>query len=175
MPICKEPQPEKPNLSTYVPTGSSIYLDKVLNNPALPTYVIKAAKILKTDMYLPAGDYFMQLDDVEVLELCAVVNSIITADFQEFTFLSKSGEMDLYYLTLLAMLLLRGEGIIEVHPNELPPALDGLFVLIAVEELYRSGKVEVFRENFTIAATGLEKPIARHILPKDNNEKPTGT
>lgn len=172
MPICKEPQPEKHNPSKYNPTGDMVYLDKVLANPALPTYILKAAKELTYSVYMTTGEYFDKLDDVEVLELKLAVDGIITEDFITFKYLTPQSKLDMYHLTLLTMLLLRGEGVIEVHANEIREPLAGLFTLIRIEDLYRSGKLEVFRDNFTITDIYETRPIARSIPEKGNDEKP---
>ncbi len=175
MPICQEPQPEKHDPSVYVPTGAMVYLDKILANPKLPTYVLKAAKELTYSRYMTTGEYFDKLDDVEVLELNLAVDGISTEDFVNFKYIVPQAEFDLYHLTLLTMLLLRGEGIVETHAHELKDPLASLFTLIKLEDLYRSGKVEVFRDNFTIAEILQTRPIGRALPEKGNDEKPNGT
>jgi len=146
----------------YTPQGYMVHLDTILaSQNKLPTYIIRAAKELRETSYLTAGDFFEKLEDVEVLHLAVLMNSLQMTKEGNFIFDSREVSENLYHLSLVCFLLALGEGSVEVTPELLQELLLNLFLLIAVENLYRRGKVEVFRENFSVIDSF--RPIARVI------------
>jgi hypothetical protein len=153
------------DISRYEPTGSMVQLHKIVEAKDLPTYIVRAAKDIKYGGYLPAGEFFEKLDDVEVLELACTMNNVYTNNFEQFDLPNNRAFKDLYHLSLLCFVLALGEGIVEVDEVILQEYLKALFVLIAVETMYREGKVEVFRENYSVVES--LKPIAKIIRQKE--------
>lgn len=146
----------------YQPQGYMIHLHKILeSNEDLPVCLVRAAKELREHGYLTAGDFFEKLDDVEVLLLAVMMDTINTQDFQLYHVDNEEAGRNLYHLSLICFVLALGEGVVELTPEFLHEAMQALFVLIAVENLYRRGKVVVFRENFSILEA--TRPVARVI------------
>jgi hypothetical protein len=142
--------------------GYMLYLDKIVEDGSdLPTYLVRAGKELQQCGYLTAGDFFERLDDVEVLHLTTLMNSVHTADFRLYSVDSEEAGKSLYHLSLVCFLLALGEGEVQITPEFLHESMKALFILIAVENLYREGKVLVFRENFTILES--KRPVAQVI------------
>lgn len=142
--------------------GYMLYLDKVTDDTNdLPPYIVRAGKELQESGYLTAGDFFERLDDVEVLHLTTLMNSVNTADFKLYNVDSEEAGRNLYHLSLVCFVLALGEGEVQITPEFLHESMKALFVLIAVENLYREGKVLVFRENFTILES--QRPVAQVI------------
>lgn len=150
--------------SRYEPTGSMVQLHKIIAAKDLPHYIVRAAKDIKYGGYLPAGEFFEKLDDVEVLELACTMNNVYTSNFEQFDLPNNRAFKDLYHLSLLCFVLALGEGIVEVDEVMLQEYLKALFVLIAVETMYREGTVGVFRENYSVVES--LKPIAKVIDKK---------
>lgn len=136
-----------------------ISIDKILQNKKLPNWVLKAAFEVKHSGFLPAGEYFEKLDDVEIYEMSNALEYINTANFQQFDVLSQQAQEDLESLCLLCFILALGEGEIEVDPDSLSSMLQYLFLLVSIESLHREGKVEVIREHYSLF--GGEKPVVR--------------
>lgn len=136
-----------------------ISIDKILSNKKLPNWVLKAAFEVKHSGFLPAGEYFSILDDVEIYEMSSALEYIHTANFQQFNILSQQAQEDLESLCLLCFILALGEGEIEVDPDCLSSMLQYLFLLVSIESLHREGKVEVIREHYSLF--GGEKPVVR--------------
>ena len=141
--------------------GYMVYLDKIIEGTDLPTCLVRAAKDLQESGYLTTGDFFEQLEDVEVLELTSLMNSVNTQDFHKYALESEEAGRNLYHLSLICFVLALGEGEVQITPSFLNEALKALFMLIIIENLYREGKVLVFRENFTILESN--RPIAQAI------------
>lgn len=144
-----------------VEQGYMVYLDKIIEGTELPSCLVRAAKDLQESGYLTTGDFFERLEDVEVLELTTLMNSVNTADFKLYSIQSEEAGRNLYHLSLICFVLALGEGEVQITPSFLHEAMKALFVLIAVENLYREGKVLVFRENFTILESN--RPVAQVI------------
>lgn len=136
-----------------------ISIDKILSNKKLPNWVLKAAFEVKHSGFLPAGEYFEKLDDVEIYEMVSALEYIHTANFQQFNVLSQQAEEDLSSLSLLCFILALGEGEIEVNPDSLSSMLQYLFLLVNIESMHREGKVEVIRENYSLF--GGDKPVVK--------------
>mgnify|MGYP006921291657 CR=1 FL=1 len=136
-----------------------ISIDKILNNKKLPNWVLKAAFEVKHSGFLPAGEYFEKLDDVEIYEMSSALEYIHTSNFEQFNVLSQQAQEDLESLCLLCFILALGEGEIEVDPDSLSGMLQYLFLLVSIESLHREGKVEVIREHYSLF--GGEKPVVR--------------
>lgn len=136
-----------------------ISIDKILTNKNLPNWVLKAAFEVKHSGFLPAGEYFEKLDDVEIYEMTSALEYIHTANFQQFNVLSQQAEEDLQSLSLLCFILALGEGEIEVDHESLSSMLQYLFLLVSIEGLHREGKVEVIREHYSLF--GGDKPVVR--------------
>lgn len=142
--------------------GYVLYLDKIVENASdLPPYLVRAGKELQESGYLTAGDFFERLDDVEVLHLTTLMNSVHTADFRVYSVDTEEAGRNLYHLSLVCFVLALGEGEVQITPEFLHESMKALFILIAVENLYREGKVLVFRENFTILES--KRPVAQVI------------
>ena len=144
-----------------VEQGYMVYLDKIAEGTDLPTCLVRAAKDLQESGYLTTGDFFERLEDVEVLELTSLMNSVNTQDFQKYALESEEAGRNLYHLSLICFVLALGEGEVQITPSFLNEALKALFMLIIIENLYREGKVLVFRENFTILESN--RPVAQAI------------
>lgn len=144
-----------------VEQGYMVYLDKIIEGADLPTCLVRAAKDLQESGYLTTGDFFERLEDVEVLELTSLMNSVNTKDFHKYALDSEEAGRNLYHLSLICFVLALGEGEVQITPSFLNEALKALFLLIIIENLYREGKVLVFRENFTILESN--RPIAQAI------------
>tara|TARA_R110000796_G_scaffold53385_5_gene125339 strand:+ start:193 stop:642 length:450 start_codon:yes stop_codon:yes gene_type:complete len=128
-------------------------LDKVLQNKILPNWVLKAAFEVRQNQFLPAGDYFEKLDDVEVYEIQSSLNYINTIDFEQFHVFSENSRQDLENLSLLCFILALGEGEVEMTTAGLSSMLEHLFLLVKLESAHRNGKVDVIRENYSIFPT----------------------
>jgi hypothetical protein len=136
-----------------------ISIDKILTDKKLPNWVLKAAFEVKHSGFLPAGEYFEKLDDVEIYEMTSALEYIHTANFEQFNVLSKQAEEDLQSLSLLCFILALGEGELEVNPDSLSSMLQYLFLLVNVEDMHRQGKVDIIRENYSLF--GGDKPVVR--------------
>jgi hypothetical protein len=156
----------------YKPEGYYLHLDKIVNATDLPTYLVRAGKELQESGYLTAGEFFEKLDDVEVLHLGVLMDSVHTVSLGTYKVDSDEAGKNLYHLSLLCFVLALGEGIVELDTNFIDGAMQALFVLIAVENMYRRGAVEVFRENFSIVESF--KPVAK-VIAGGKDEKPKGT
>jgi hypothetical protein len=150
--------------------GFAVDLEKIATaGDRLPTYLVRAAKELQESTFLTAGDFFERLEDVEVLHLAVLMNTIrSTQSSGEYMADTVEAQQFLYWLSLLCFILALGEGTVEMTPELLQECLMALFLLIAVENLYRRGKVEVFRENFSVLESF--KPIARDISGGSNED-----
>ncbi len=136
-----------------------ISIDKILADKKLPNWVLKAAFEVKHSGFLPAGEYFEKLDDVEIYEMSSALEYIHTANFEQFNILSEQAEQDLSSLSLLCFILALGEGEIEVNPDSLSSMLQYLFLLVNIESMHREGKLEVIREHYSLF--GGDKPVVR--------------
>ena len=136
-----------------------ISIDKVLENNKLPNWVLKAAFEVKHSGFLPAGEYFEKLDDVELHYMSTSLEYIHTSNFKQFEVLSEAALDDLQNLSLLCFILALGEGEIEVTNKSLSSMLEYLFLLVNVESMHREGKVEVIREHYSLF--GGDKPVVR--------------
>jgi hypothetical protein len=146
-------------LSEAVKNFRLISIDKILTNKKLPNWVLKAAFEVKHSGFLPAGEYFEKLDDVEIYEMASALEYIHTANFQQFNVLSQQAEEDLQSLSLLCFVLALGEGEIEVDAESLSSMLQYLFLLVNIETMHREGKVEVIREHYSLF--GGDKPVVK--------------
>jgi hypothetical protein len=146
-------------LSAAVKNFRLISIDKILTNKKLPNWVLKAAFEVKHSGFLPAGEYFEKLDDVEIYEMASALEYIHTANFQQFNVLSQQAEEDLQSLSLLCFVLALGEGEIEVDSDSLSSMLQYLFLLVNIESMHREGKVEVIREHYSLF--GGDKPVVK--------------
>lgn len=147
--------------TNYEPAGYYLHLEKIENAKDLPEYIVRAGKELRESNYLTAGEFFDKLDDVEVLHLATLMNSVTTIGTGIYKVDSEEAGKNLYHLSLLCFVLALGEGIVELDTEFVDNAMQALFTLIAVENMYRRGEVEIFRENFSIVESF--KPIARVI------------
>jgi hypothetical protein len=129
-----------------------ISVEKVLQNKKLPSWILKAAFELNVGGYLPTGEFFEKLDDEEVQHMRICAKNVSTENFKQFTVESFNAEKNLENLSLLCFLLALGEGDVEVTPDSLSDLLESLFLLISIEYLYRSGEVDVIRENYSICS-----------------------
>lgn len=136
-----------------------VSVEKILNNKKLPNWVLKAAFELKNAGFLPAGEYFEKLDDVEIYEMTSALEYIHTVNFHEFNVLNEQAKEDLESLCLLCFILALGEGELEVNPESLSSMLQYLFLLVSIENLHREGKLDIIRENYSLF--GGEKPVVR--------------
>lgn len=136
-----------------------ISIDKILTDKKLPNWVLKAAFEVKHSGFLPAGEYFEKLDDVELYEMKNAIESIHTVDFQQFNGFSEQSAEDMQNLSLLCFILALGEGEIEVDADSLSSMLQYLFLLINIEGMSREGKLEVIREHYSLF--GGDKPVVR--------------
>ena len=136
-----------------------ISIDKVLADKKLPNWILKAAFEVNHSGFLPAGEYFEKLDDVEVYEIKNSLEYINTANYKQFEVMSSQAEEDLQNLGLLCFILALGEGEVEVTSESLSSMIQYLFLLITIESLYREGKVEVIREHYSLF--GGDKPVVK--------------
>lgn len=143
-------------------------LNKISSDEKLPTFLRKAATEVQASGYLTAGDYFEKLEDVEVLQLAVMMNTVRPIDNSAYRTETPEAAIYLYLLSLLCYVLALGEGTVELDPSELNEALHSLFIVIAVENLYRRGEVQVFRENFSVLESF--RPIARVIKGKSDED-----
>ena len=146
-------------MNTAVKNFRLISIDKILTNKKLPNWVLKAAFEVKHSGFLPAGEYFEKLDDVEIYEMASALEYIHTANFQQFNVLSQQAEEDLQSLSLLCFVLALGEGEIEVDAESLSSMLQYLFLLVNIESMHREGKVEVIRDHYSLF--GGDKPVVK--------------
>lgn len=140
-------------------TFRCIQIDKVLADKKLPNWILKAAFEVKHSGFLPTGEYFKVLDDVEIYEINSGLEYINTVNFQQFEISSSQAAEDLQNLSLLCFILALGEGEIEVTADMLSNMLQYLFLIIKIESMYREGRVEVNRENYSLF--GGMKPVVR--------------
>jgi DUF4097 and DUF4098 domain-containing protein YvlB len=132
----------------------------VLADKKLPNWVLKAAFEVKHSGFLPTGEYFEKLDDVELLEIKNSLEYINTENYQQFEVMSEQAEVDLQNLTLLCFILALGEGDVEINAKSLSGMLQYLFLLVSIESSHREGKVDVHRENYSLY--GGNKPVVRN-------------
>ena len=150
------------------PEGYYLHLDKVVAAKDLPDCIVRAANELVENGYLTAGDFFEKLDDVEVLLLGVMVDSVKTDDFQTYKIDTEEAGRNLYQLSLLCFVLALGEGIVELDTEFIHEAMQALWTLIAIENMYRRGEVQVFRESFSVVESFY--PVAK-VLGGPNDEK----
>lgn len=139
-----------------------INVEKILKDKTLPNWVLKAAFELTRFQYLPTGDYFEKLDDVEVCEIKDSLNYIDTINAKYFSTQSKRAKEVLQNLSLLCLILALGEGEIETSAESLSSMLNYLRIIVTVESLHREGKVQAIRKNYSLFAGN--KPL---IDPKE--------
>lgn len=120
-------------------------LDKALSSKIIPSHIRKAAEMLSKDGWLPAGDYFAALSDVEVLELALAMQSAFNPAMR-----NSRSDNDLHNLSLLYFILAAGEGEVEMLESELISNINRLFMLISTEALHREGKADVYRKNYSV-------------------------
>ena len=135
-------------------------LEKILESKKLPNWLLKAAFEVKQSQYLPAGDYFEKLDDVEVYELKSALDYINTNNFEQFSLYSEQARKDLENLSLLCFILALGEGEPEMTSTGLSSMLEYMFMLVNIENAYREGKVDVIRKNYSLFT--INKPVVKH-------------
>jgi hypothetical protein len=140
-------------------------LGRVLENKKLPNWVLKAAFEVRQHQFLPAGDYFEKLDDVEVYEIQSSLNYINTIDYEQFQVFSDDSRQDLENLSLLCFILALGEGEVEMTTAGLSSMLEHLFLLVKLESAHRDGKIDVIRENYSIF------PINKSVIQKREGNK----
>lgn len=129
----------------------SLDLEKISTNQDLDRCVVKAAILLRTNGYLPSGEYFELLEDEEVESLSNKMNKVDTLDFKTFLSLKdESDEKNLIELIMLALLLAYGEGETIVTPELASSSLSLLKSLIIAESLARKGEINVFRLNYSV-------------------------
>lgn len=129
-----------------------INIEKILKDKTLPNWVLKAAFELTQFHYLPTGDYFEKLDDVEVYEIKDSLNYMDTINAQNFGMQSERAEEVLQNLSLLCLILALGEGEIEASAENLSSMINYLCIIVAAENLHRQGKVQVIRKNYSLFA-----------------------
>lgn len=142
-----------------LPTFKCIDINRVLLDKTLPNWILKAAFEVRHSGFLPAGEYFEKLDDVEIYEINAGLKFINTVNFEEFNVLSNQAYKDLQNLSLLCFILALGEGEVEMSAEKLSSMLQYLFLIIEIETKYREGIVEVIRENYSLF--GGMKPVVK--------------
>lgn len=125
-------------------------LDLILKTPDLPEYIYKAVRELKSSGYLPTGEFFSKLDDVEVYELGNTFENINSKNYRQFMITEQQQADDLKHISLLCFLLAHGEGEIEMQSQALPLMIQNLEMLVAVENVYRRGNCEVYYENYSL-------------------------
>ena len=125
-------------------------VERILNTKGLPSWVYKAAFELKVGGYLPTGEFFEKLDDVELEHLRECAKNISTKDFFSFETMSREAEENLEYLCLLCFILAVGEGEVELTPDMLSTLLESLFIFISIEYMYRKGEIDINRENYSL-------------------------
>lgn len=125
-------------------------VERILNTKGLPSWVYKAAFELKVGGYLPTGEFFEKLDDVELEHLRECAKNISTKDFFSFETMSREAEENLEYLCLLCFILAVGEGEVELTPDMLSTLLESLFIFISIEYMYRQKEIDVTRENYSL-------------------------
>lgn len=125
-------------------------VEKVLSTKGLPSWVYKAAFELKVGGYLPTGEFFEKLDDVELHHMRECAKNISTKDFFSFETMSREAEENLEFLSLLCFILAIGEGETEVTPDMLSSLLESLFIYISIEYMYRQKEIDVIRENYSL-------------------------
>lgn len=136
-----------------------VNIEKVLQTKNLPSWIYKAAFELKVGGYLPTGEFFEKVDDVEIMQMRDFAKSINTENFIQFELETSESEENLQHLSLLCFLLALGEGETEITPELLTEMLPFLFLLIAIEWMYREGEVEVIRENYSLLDG--QKPVVK--------------
>lgn len=139
-----------------------VNLNKVLDHKNLPSWLYKCAFEIQVSSFLPAGDFFEKLDDEELINLKESAERVQTTDFKNFKVDNQEEEKNLENLALLCMLLALGEGTLFAEPEELSDMMNGLFILISIESLYRKKLVDVYRKNYSIIDGS--KPLVRSKL-----------
>ena len=125
-------------------------IDKILSTKGLPSWIYKAAFELKVGGYLPTGEFFEKLDDVELEHLRECAKNINTKDFFSFETMSREAEENLEFLCLLSFILAVGEGEVDITPDILSTLLESLFIFISIEYMYRQKEIDVTRENYSL-------------------------
>lgn len=145
----------------YEMEGYYLHLDKIESATDLPDFIVRLAKEIRACGFVTAGEFFEKLDDVEVLMLGVMMDSIGRDEKGDFVLKTEDAGVNLYHLSLLCFALALGEGLVELDDAFIYGAMHALFILIAVENMYRRGKVIVFRENFSVVES--LKPVAKII------------
>jgi len=143
----------------YEPEGYFLHLHKVEEATDIPECIVKAAKEVRSCGFMTTGDFFEKLDDVEVLLLAVMMDTIKFDDKQDYVLTTENAGLNLYHLSLLCFVLALGEGIVELDTDFVHGAMQALFTLIAVENMHRRGEVIVFRENYSVVES--VRPIAK--------------
>ncbi len=125
-------------------------VDRILSTKGLPSWIYKAAFELKVGGYLPTGEFFEKLDDVELEHLRECAKNINTKDFFSFETMSREAEENLEFLCLLSFILAVGEGEVDITPDMLSTLLESLFIFISIEYMYRQKEIDVTRENYSL-------------------------
>lgn len=125
-------------------------VERILSTKGLPSWVYKAAFELKVGGYLPTGEFFEKLDDVELYHMRECAKNVSTKDFFSFETMSREAEENLEFLSLLCFILAIGEGETEVTPEMLSSLLESLFIYIGIEYMYRQKEIDVIRENYSL-------------------------
>lgn len=125
-------------------------IDRILAAKGLPSWIYKAAFELKTTGYLPTGEFFEKLDDVELENMRDCAKNISTKDFFSFETMSKEAEKNLENLSLLCFILAVGEGEVGLNSEMLSNLMQSLFIFISIEYMHRQKEIDVIRENYSL-------------------------
>lgn len=140
------------------PNDSSTFLvnlDGVIASEAkLPSYIIRTAKDLKYSSFLTTGAFFDKLSKDELQHLAGLSETV----FQQMRESSDEdpadnhGDSPAAILSLLACLLLTGEGATDFDTEDVNKAVKHLMLLSAIEFARSKGaKVKLFRNRYSVS------------------------
>lgn len=124
--------------------------DLISKSENLPEYIHKAVAILNETGYLPAGEFFSKLDNVDVYELDNTFQNMNSKNYRQFMITEEQQALDLKHIALLCFILSHGEGESGINAESLPLLIQNLEMLVAVETVYRKGNCDVFYENYSL-------------------------
>jgi hypothetical protein len=134
-----------------------LLIDKLINDSdEMKPFIRRAAKDVKYNRYLTAGEFFDKLSDDELNQLNEMVDKIKTIDYSSFIVETEEDNVNLMQLMLLCSVLSLGEGMPELSPESMRVMMSSLTALCTAETMHRNGDGVAVRSNFSLFEQNLE-------------------